>query len=107
MVHLPFRPYDSLFRHEGYKILIAGRGLLILLIFLSLCGVHDLEKKYEPSPGEQYYQELMLSLEGRLTGKKKIKFWRNRRAMRKRSRKLPESIGWWRREASAKPAETL
>ena len=73
MVHLPFRPYDSLFRHEGYKILIAGRGLLILLIFLSLCGVHDLEKKYEPSPGEQYYQELMLSLEGRLTGEKEDK----------------------------------
>ena len=29
--HLPFHPHNSLFRHEGYKILIANRGLLILL----------------------------------------------------------------------------
>ena len=65
--HLPFHPHNSLFRHEGYKILIANRGLLILLAFAILLGWNALGKNYTPSAGEQYYQSMMLSLEGELT----------------------------------------
>ncbi len=68
--HLPFQPHNSLFRHEGYKILIANRGLLILLVFAVLLGWNALGKNYTPSAGEQYYQNLMLSLEGELTDEK-------------------------------------
>lgn len=68
--HLPFHPHNSLFRHEGYKMLIANRGLLILLAFVILLGWNALGKKYTPSAGEQYYQSMMLSLEGELTEEK-------------------------------------
>ena len=68
--HLPFHPHNSLFRHEGYKILIANRGLLILLAFAILLGWNALGKNYTPSAGEQYYQSMMLSLEGELTEEK-------------------------------------
>ena len=68
--HLPFHPHNSLFRHEGYKMLIANRGLLILLAFVILLGWNALGKNYTPSAGEQYYQSMMLSLEGELTEEK-------------------------------------
>lgn len=70
---LPFHPHNSLFRHEGYKILIASRGLLILLAFAVLLGWDALGKNYTPSAGEQYYQSMMLSLEGELTGEKEAR----------------------------------
>lgn len=73
LFHLPFRPHGSLFRHEGYKILIAGRSLLILLTFLLLLGWSSLSRKYTPSAGEQYYQSMMLSLEGKLTAEKEAR----------------------------------
>ena len=69
-LQLPFRFCDSLLRHEGYKILIANRVLFILAAFSALIAWTDLGKTYTPSAGEQYYQELMLSLEGELTGEK-------------------------------------
>lgn len=68
--HLPFHPHNSLFRHEGYKMLVANRGLLILLAFVILLGWNALGKNYTPSAGEQYYQSMMLSLEGELTEEK-------------------------------------
>ena len=67
---MPFHPHNSLFRHEGYKILIANRGILILLAFAILLGWNALGKNYTPSAGEQYYQSMMLSLEGELTEEK-------------------------------------
>lgn len=67
---LPFHPHSSLFRHESYKLLAANRILLILLVFAVLIGWSDLKKTYTPSAKEQYYQSLMLSLEGRLTEEK-------------------------------------
>ncbi len=69
-LQLPFRFCDSLLRHEGYKILIANRVLFILAAYAVLIVWTDLGKTYAPSAGEQYYQELMLSLEGELTGEK-------------------------------------
>ena len=51
-------------------MLIANRGLLILLAFVILLGWNALGKKYTPSAGEQYYQSMMLSLEGELTEEK-------------------------------------
>ena len=68
--HLPFHPHSSLFRHEGYKILIANRALLILLVFAILLGGNAFGKDYTPSAGEQYYQQMMRSLEGHLTPEK-------------------------------------
>ena len=49
--HLPFHPHNSLFRHEGYKILIANRVILILLAFAILLGWNALGKNYTPSAG--------------------------------------------------------
>ena len=69
-LQFPFRFCDSLLRHEGYKILVANRVLFILAAFAALIAWTDLGKTYTPSAGEQYYQELMLSLEGELTGEK-------------------------------------
>lgn len=66
-LHGHFHPHSSLLGHESYKILVAGRALLILLAFAVLIGWNDLGKTYTPSAGEQYYQSLMLSLEGELT----------------------------------------
>lgn len=65
-----FRPSHSLFQHEGYKILIANRALLIMLTFVVLLGWSGLGKSYTPSAGEQYYQNLMFQLEGKLTDEK-------------------------------------
>ena len=70
--HVLFHPHNSLFRHEGYKIFIANRGLLILLAFSIFLGSNVFEKNYTPSAGEQYYQSMMLSLEGELTEEKKV-----------------------------------
>lgn len=66
----PFRPHASLFRHESYKILIVCHGFIILLFFTALLGYRNLTRKYTPSEQEQYYQSLMLELEGELTEEK-------------------------------------
>lgn len=67
---LPFRPYQSLLRHEGYKILFTNRALLLLLFAALLIGWKDLGKNYACPAQEQYYADMMLSLEGRLTEEK-------------------------------------
>lgn len=69
-VRLPFRPHGSLAVHEGYKILVMGKAALILLLFAVLIGYSDLSRTYVPSTGEQYYRDMMLMLEGRLTKEK-------------------------------------
>lgn len=66
-VVLPFRPHASLLRHEAYKILIPNRGLAVLLAFTCLIGTNTVRQTYTPTPQEQYYQSLMLQLEGPLT----------------------------------------
>lgn len=65
-----FRPHTCLFRHEGYKILISGHGFLILLIFCFLIGYNTFHHTYTPTTREQYYQDIMLKLEGKLTEEK-------------------------------------
>lgn len=67
---LPFCPHKSLFRHEGYKILFTNRALIILLLTALFIGWKDLGKSYTVSVKEQYYEDMMLSLEGKLTEKK-------------------------------------
>lgn len=67
-----FRPYTCLFRYETYKILIAGHGLVILLAFGVLTGYYELTRTYNPSVQEQYYQDLMLQLEGEQTDDKRL-----------------------------------
>lgn len=67
---LPFRPHNSLFRHEGYKLLITNRALVILLAFALLIGFQSLQRSYLANGQEQYYQTLLLQLEGELTQEK-------------------------------------
>ena len=67
---LPFRPHASLTRHEAYKLLITNHGLALLLTFSCLIAAQSLSKPYTPSSTEQYYQSVMLSLEGELTEEK-------------------------------------
>lgn len=65
-----FRPHNNLLRHEAYKILITNRALLVLICFALLIGYYDLSQAYHPSTQEQYYQQVMLQLEGDLTEEK-------------------------------------
>lgn len=67
---MPFHPHTNIFRHEGYKLLIANHGLVILLLFAALLAYQSLGRSYTPSVGEQYYQRIMTELEGGLTEKK-------------------------------------
>lgn len=67
---LPFHPHAGRMRHESYKLLITGRGLVLAVVFAALLGGKDLSRTYHPSVGEQYYQELMGRLEGELNEEK-------------------------------------
>lgn len=66
-----FCPHGNLFRHEGYKILVMNRVLLILLLFVLLLGYRRMERHYGLSATESYYQAMMLQLEGEDTPEKK------------------------------------
>lgn len=68
LVH--FHPHGSLLRHEAYKLLIANRGMLVLLCFALLLAYQGITQEYHVSGQEQYYQKLMLRLEGELSEKK-------------------------------------
>lgn len=65
-----FRPHASLLRHEGYKVMWMGRAGMILLAFAVLIGGRNLKRQYTLSAQEQYYQDIMLELEGGLTEEK-------------------------------------
>lgn len=65
-----FRPHGNLLRHEGYKLLIANRGILVLLCFTLLLGYQGITQEYHVSGQEQYYQRFMLGLEGELSEEK-------------------------------------
>lgn len=65
-----FRPHACLLRHEGYKILITNHALVILLAFSGLLAYYEFTRTYAPSVQEQYYQDIMLRLEGRQTDEK-------------------------------------
>lgn len=62
--------HKGLLRHEGYKIMITGRALPVLAAFLLLIGYKELNREYAVSAKEQYYQDIMLHLEGELTQEK-------------------------------------
>lgn len=65
-----FRPHASLLCHESYKIMIANRALVIVLLFGFLIGYRILSQEYHPSVQERYYQDMMMQLEGELTKEK-------------------------------------
>lgn len=67
---LPFRPHVNLMRHEGYKILITNHALFLVTAFAALLVIKSLDRTYIPSVGEQYYQNLMIQLEGTLDEEK-------------------------------------
>lgn len=61
------RPYAHLFSYECYKILISNRALFVLLACLALSGAYYATRNYSLSAKEEYYQDLMMKLEGELT----------------------------------------
>ena len=65
-----FRPHASLAGHEGYKIFITKKALPVLLVFGFLAAYREWEQVYRISVQEEYYQKLMLHLEGELTQEK-------------------------------------
>lgn len=65
-----FHPHGSLLRHEAYKLLIANRGIWVLLCFALLLAYQGITQEYHVSGQEQYYQRLMLRLEGELSEEK-------------------------------------
>ncbi|MCI8306925.1 MAG: hypothetical protein HFH14_02630 [Lachnospiraceae bacterium] len=67
---VPFHPHTNIMRHEGYKILVSNRALLILLLFAALLAYDSLGHSYTPSVAEQYYGDIMAELEGEFTDKK-------------------------------------
>ncbi len=69
-VIFPFRPHVSLFKHEGYKLLIANHGLIILFVFCCLISHNIFRRDFALTAQEQYYRNIMLNLEGDLTVEK-------------------------------------
>lgn len=67
---IPFKPHSNLFLYETYKILITNRTIIVLLLFTFLLAGQNLFKEYHPSVQEDYYQSMMLELEGELTEEK-------------------------------------
>lgn len=67
---LPFRPHANLLLHESYKIMVMNRAAFVLLLFAVLSGGRSLSRQYSLSVQEQYYQGIMLQLEGELTQEK-------------------------------------
>lgn len=65
-----FKPHGNLYRHEGYKLFIMNRGIVVLLLFSALLCHEHLSNGYTLTPSETYYQSLMLELEGELTPQK-------------------------------------
>lgn len=64
------RPFSSLFGYESYKILVSNRALFVLLTSLVFASVLYSSRSYSLSAKEQYYQDLMMELEGELTPQK-------------------------------------
>lgn len=64
--------HSSLFGHEGYKILIMNRALIVLMLFAVLLGYQRLSAEYHLSVRESYYRSIMLQLEGPLTPEKEV-----------------------------------
>ncbi len=67
---IPFRPHAGMLRHECYKILVTNRALPVLLVFAVLLVYRSAGRSYLPSVEEQYYQSMMMELEGELTDEK-------------------------------------
>lgn len=62
--------FSSLFGYESYKILVSNRALFVLLTSLVFAALLYSSRSYSLSAKEQYYQDLMMELEGELTEQK-------------------------------------
>ena len=67
---LPFQPHTGVFRHELYKSLITNRVLILFVLFAGLFAYKSFGRTYTPSVAEQYYQDIMMELEGECTKEK-------------------------------------
>ncbi|MDE6233058.1 MAG: hypothetical protein K2M60_06905, partial [Lachnospiraceae bacterium] len=67
---MPFRPHTNIMCHEGYKVLVTNRALLIILLFAAFLTYKSFDRTYISSVSEQYYQSIMTELEGELTYEK-------------------------------------
>lgn len=76
LTSIPFFTYKttSVFRHEGYKIFIGGKVLIILLVFMGI-GIYTYAPLTESifDKDAYYYKDYMLQLEGELS-ESKLKF---------------------------------
>lgn len=70
LLRLPVIFKSSLVSHETYKVMIMNRVMVIILVFAVLLGCRNLSLDYTVSPGETYYQNMMLKLEGGLSEEK-------------------------------------
>lgn len=66
---ISFKPHNSLFRYECYKMFVTNHAILVLTGCLLAAGYYN-SQNYALSAKEQYYKELMTDLEGGLTKEK-------------------------------------
>lgn len=69
---IPFVSFKSLFIHEGFKLLIMNKGIIVLLIFAIILCRGNLSRRYYMSAGEKYYYSVIQNVEGVLTEEKEI-----------------------------------
>lgn len=50
--------------------MITNRAVVVILLFAILIGWQIIGKEYNPSAQEQYYRDIMLQLEGKMTDEK-------------------------------------
>lgn len=67
-----YRPSASIFRHEGYKLLVVNKVALLLLVFVLFQWYGNKDAKFYTSYDEPYYQNYMSKLEGKLTPEKQV-----------------------------------
>lgn len=59
-------PSGNLIYHETYKIMIMNRAAFILIVFIFFIGYKNFTAEYNVSSMEEYYQNIMFQLEGKL-----------------------------------------
>lgn len=67
---ISFKPHNSLFRYECYKMFVTNHAIVVLVGCLLAAGGYYNSQNYSLSVKEQYYKELMMDLEGGFTKEK-------------------------------------
>lgn len=62
--------YGGFIYHESYKMMIMNKGLVVILALLLFASWNFMTTHYSMTPAENYYQTIMLRLEGDITKEK-------------------------------------